>query len=179
MKNKTTPWTPEEDAALAAAVLDNVSPARLTVRLHRSQAAIKRRQRELGLTGKRRMIESEMPGSAIEPAILARRFLHACKSGDLQQVMNLYDADATLECACSAQAVYAGIGAIGQYWAPKIAAQHPQAFSLLEADRDGESLRFDDRSYEGKPVRMYLRVNASGKIVSSACAPLRCNSIAA
>ena len=51
MKTKNTAWTAEEDAALERAVRDKVSPARLSVRLRRSEGTIKRRMRELNLVG--------------------------------------------------------------------------------------------------------------------------------
>lgn len=179
MKNKTTAWTSEEDAALAAAIKAKVSPARLTVRLQRSEAAIKRRLRELGLTGRRKSDGEQFLAPPIEPAILAKRFLDACKSGDVISLLDLYEASATLECACTSEAVYAGVEAIGEYWAPKIGSRNPNAFSLMSVRRAGGRILLDYLSYEGKPVRMYLTVEPSGKIGRSECGPVTCNSIAA
>ena len=179
MKNKTTAWTPEEDAALAVAIESKISPARLTVRLQRSEAAIKRRLRELGLTGRRKSDGEQFLAPSIEPAILAKRFLDACKSGSLFSLINLYEASATLECACTSEAVYAGVEAIGEYWAPKIGSRNPSAFSLVEVRKSGGRILLDYLSYEAKPVRMYLTVGPSGKISRSECGPRTCDSLAA
>jgi ParB-like chromosome segregation protein Spo0J len=54
MKTKNTEWLPEEDAELRKAVETKVSPARLSVRLKRSEVSIKRRLRDLGLAAKSR-----------------------------------------------------------------------------------------------------------------------------
>ena len=111
MKTKTTAWTAEEDAILAQAAKDKVSPARLSVRLTRSEGSIKRRMRDLGLAGKkcghRRSAQSEIHFVA-DPVIQAQLWLETCKSGDLRSLMHFYADDATLECACTGPAVYAG-----------------------------------------------------------------------
>lgn len=179
MKNKTTAWTTDEDAALAAAIRAKISPARLTVRLQRSEAAIKRRLRELGLTGRRKTDGEQFLAPLIEPAILAKRFLDACKSGDVISLLDLYEASATLQCACTREAVYAGVEAIEEYWAPKIGSRNPNAFSLVSVRKSGGRILLDYLSYEGKPVRMYLTVDPSGKIIHSECGPRSCDLIAA
>jgi len=63
MKTKTTPWTKEEDVLLAASIQENISLLRFSVRLHRSEAGIRRRMRELGLKGRKR--RSLLPPSEI------------------------------------------------------------------------------------------------------------------
>ena len=65
MKTKNTEWRPEEDAELAKAVDAKVSAARLSVRLKRSQASVKRRMRDLGLVGKKRTPRKETDATAV------------------------------------------------------------------------------------------------------------------
>lgn len=173
MKNKTTAWTAEEDAALAAALEDKISAARLTVRLQRSEAAIKRRMRDLGLSARRR--NAADPEQRIEPTLFATRLLQSCKAGDLVGLMLLYHTEATLECACTGDAIFAGSSAIQEYWAPKIGSRHPRAFSLLSAGAEDMGIRLDYLGYEGKPIRMHLSLDLKGKITRSACGPRSCN----
>lgn len=172
---RNTLWTPEEDAALATAVADNVSPPRLAVRLQRSLSSVKRRIRELGLTGDNRK-SGEI---RVDPLIQARRWMTAAKTGDLPGLIGLYSEDATLECACTGPAVYAGPGAIWEYWAQRLRSPAPLAFSLLKATRDDSRVVVDYLSYEAKPVRMFLSFSEDGKISRSECAPRSCYQSAA
>ena len=182
MKTKNTAWTAEEDAALERAVRDKVSPARLSVRLRRSEGTIKRRMRELNLVGKKRG-PREMAKSAIEvridPVMQARRWLDACRSGEIAVVMDFYNVEATLECACNGASVYAGAGAIQEYWSHKLQPMHPQAFMLRDVHAESDRVRVDYLSYEGKPVRIILSFDEFGKVVRSECGPVACNSLAA
>lgn len=174
MKTKTTEWKPEEDAALARAVRDKISTARLAVRLQRTEGSIKRRIRDLGLNGTAPKLESKT-----NPAIQARRFLAACRSKDLSAAMAFYAEDATLECACTGPAVYAGFTAIMQYWAPKIASNTPGAFSLVAVRSENDRVVLDYLSYEAKPVRMYISLDTIGLIAHSQCGPNVCTKQAA
>lgn len=174
VKTKNTPWTPAEDAALAQAIKDKVSPARLSVRLKRSGGSIKRRLRELGLAGTkrgpRRAAESEIHFK-FDPVIQAQLWLEACQSRDLQSVVQFYDCRATLECGCTDAAVYAGPTAISEYWGPKLRSTHPLRFSLESARLEADRVVVDYISFEGKPVRMFLAFDEAGKIVRSECGP--------
>lgn len=62
MKIKFTSWTAEDDAALAASVRANVSPMRMSIRLRRSLASVKRRIREMALEDA--SLQSKNSGSA-------------------------------------------------------------------------------------------------------------------
>ncbi len=180
MKTKNTAWTAAEDAALAEAVKDNVSPARLSVRLQRAEASIKRRMRELGLAGKRRgarVVTKASTQAPIDPMVLVKRWLETCRSGDLSSLIELYESDATLECACTGPAVYAGQEAIQQYWAPKLRSSTPRRFSLLGAQVVNGRVAVDYLGYEAKPVTMHLLLNDAGKIVQSECGPRSFNTL--
>lgn len=174
MKTKTTAWTAEEDAALAQAAIENVSAERLCVRLKRSVSSIKRRMRELGLRGQRRGPREAAQSNIqirIDPITQVRGWLDACKSGDLRALLGSYHEDATLECACTGPAVYAGFAAILEYWAPKLRSKEPHRFSLTGVKMENEQVVVDYLSYEGKPVRMTLSFDAMGKIIHAECRP--------
>jgi hypothetical protein len=178
IKKKNTPWSAEEEAMLAQAVVEKISPARLCVRLQRSEASIKRRMRELGLAGQRRAL-AEVARSQIEvrldPRMQANRLLHACRARNLVELSELYAEDAMLECACAGPAIYAGATAISEYWSPKISTAAEDGFSLVDLHMDNNGrVVVDYLSYEAKPVRMFLSFDAAGKIVRSECGPRRC-----
>jgi hypothetical protein len=164
---KNTFWTPDEDALLAKAVEDNVSPLRLAARLQRSLNSVKRRIRELGLTGDNR----KPVGFRIDPLIQVRRWMTMAKAGDLTGLVGMYSEDATLECGCTSQAAYVGSGAIWEYWAPKLQSAVPLAFSLVKATRDDPRVVVEYLGYEAKPITMILTFDATGKIARSECAP--------
>jgi hypothetical protein len=166
MKNKTTTWTAEEDAVLVQGAANNISAERLSVRLRRSVGSIKRRMRQLQLVGRARI--SEEPGPA--QVELVRQWIRSCQQGDLFALLRLYAPSATLECACSGQAVYAGL-AIAEYWQPKLESRHPHRFTLESARVQRDRVTIDYLSYEAKPVRMFLDIDADGKISHSACGP--------
>lgn len=111
--------------------------------------------------------------------LLVRQFLQACAAGDLRGLMSLYHSEATLECACSGQAVFAGTGAIQEYWMPKIGSRTPRAFSFISSRTENGQTTLDYLSYEGKPVRMQLSIDVAGKIARSDCGPRTCTSLAA
>ena len=174
MKTKNSAWTAEEDADLATAARESVSPARLSVRLHRSVGSIKRRMRELGLAGTRRGPREATQSSIripVDPMTQVEGWLAACKSGDPLALMAFYGEDATLECACTGPAVYAGFAAILEYWSPKLRSKEPRRFSLTGAKIEEERIVVDYLSYEGKPVRMTLSFDVRGKIIHSECGP--------
>ena len=185
MKSKNTPWTAAEEIALAEAVQNKISPLRLSVRLHRSEASIKRRMRELGLAGKRRgpriSPDASLPPidvPAIDLGAAASKWLLTCRARDLSGLLDFYRPEATLECLCTGAAVYGGHLAIQEYWAPKLRSTHPLAFtaigSLQGAD---ERVVIDFLSYEARPVRMSLSFDRAGKIIHSKCGPAACGSV--
>jgi hypothetical protein len=182
MKYRNNPWTADEEAILARAAEEKVSPARLSVRLKRSEGSIKRKMRELGLAGTkrgpRRAVLSEIQ-FVIDPLVQTQLWLEACRLGDLRSAMHFYLPEATLECSCSGAAVYAGSAAIQEYWAPKLRSMHPLRFTLEAARVQDGGIFVDYLSYEGRPVRMHLTFNEEGRILRSECAPRTCDRLAA
>jgi hypothetical protein len=129
--------------------------------------------RDLGLAGRRR------DPHHFELQALLGTWLEACRAGARVKLLSLYDQEASLECACSGPAIYAGVGAIQEYWSPKLDSNHPQRFLLERLHLDGERIVVDYLSFEGKPVRMFLTLNEKGKIARSECGPRDCSKIAA
>jgi hypothetical protein len=175
MKTKNTAWTTDEDTLLAQAARDKISPARLSVRLRRSEGSIKRRMRELGLAGKKRAASGDIRVE-LDLTVQATRWLESCRSGDLTELMEFYDPGATLECGCMGTAVYAGAAAISEYWAPRLRVAGPDAFALREIRSENGRIVIEYTSYETMPVRMYMSFDGIGKIVRSECGPSGCKS---
>ena len=174
MKTKNAPWTIEEETILAEAMRENVSPTRLAVRLQRSVHAVKRRLRELGLAGQRRGPRRASKSAirfSVDPILQIERWLEACKSGDIDSCLNYYAIEATLECACSGPAVYAGRAAIQEYWTQKLRSNAPGKFSLVRSSQENDRVVIDYLSYEAKPVRMYVSFDETGAIVHAKCGP--------
>jgi hypothetical protein len=110
----------------------------------------------------------------MDPLAVVVDWLDACRARCLNQLLNFYDAAATLECGCTGPYVYRGRAELANYWSGRLTAAVPDAFRLtniLPGDEPG-SVMLDYASYEGKPVRMYFRFTPSGKIAATVCGPL-------
>jgi hypothetical protein len=168
---KNSPWTPEEEKVLWDAVERKISAARVSVRLHRSEASVKRRMRELGLIGNSRNLRKPLDTDVSARAL---NWLEACRSRDLSRVMTFYRSDATLECRCLGPTTYAGLGAIQHYWEPKLKSALPAAFTLQQVRFDREQILLDYLSFEAKPIRAYMAFDDIGRIARSECGPRGC-----
>ena len=87
----------------------------------------------------------------LDPLVVVGNWLDACRWGELDALLNLYDERATLECDCERLSL---------------------AFSLNDVALTADGVRLDYQSYEGKPVRMHFRFGPSGKILHTSCGPL-------
>jgi hypothetical protein len=109
-----------------------------------------------------------------DPRAVIGDWLDACRWGELDALLNLYDERATLECDCEHVSL-TGRKRIAAYWAPKLESKAVLAFSHNDIALTADGVRLDYGSYEGKPVRIHFRFSLSGKIVHTSCAPsLRC-----
>jgi hypothetical protein len=116
-----------------------------------------------------------------DPIAMVVDWLDACRSRRLSELLDLYDAAATLECGCNGPYIYRGRHELARYWSSRLAAAVPDAFRLtniLPGDEPGSAV-LDYTSYEGKPVRMYFQFTPSGKIAAAICGPLDQSSKAA
>ena len=97
-------------------------------------------------------------------------WLDACRSGNLETLLDFYAESASLECACEGAGI-SGRSALAAYWRPKLSGALPGAFSLEEITPHGEGVLLDYRGFAGKPVRIAFTFDAQGKISRTACEP--------
>jgi len=97
-------------------------------------------------------------------------WLDACRSRNLEALLDFYAENASLECVCE-RAGLSGRSALAAYWRPKLAGASPDAFSLEEITPQGEDVVLDYLGFEGKPVRLTFAFDARGKISHSRCEP--------
>ena len=98
-------------------------------------------------------------------------WLDACRRHDLGPLLDLYAADASLECACDGGNTYAGRAALESYWRPRLEAFSPDAFGLEEIAPSSDGVVLDYLNSEGKPVRIVFSFDSAGKILQTRCGP--------
>ncbi|OKO88016.1 hypothetical protein AC629_11525 [Bradyrhizobium sp. NAS80.1] len=98
-------------------------------------------------------------------------WLDACRRGDLNALLDLYDERAVMECGCEGVTL-TGRNSIAAYWAPKLESKRVTAFNLDAVVLTGHGVQIDYQSYEGKPVRFYFRFGSSNEIIYTSCGPL-------
>jgi hypothetical protein len=109
-----------------------------------------------------------------DPLAVVGDWLDACRWGELDALLALYDERATLECDCERVSL-TGRKWIAAYWAPKLESKLVLAFSLNDIALTADGVRLDYQSDEGEPVRIHFRFGPSGKILQTSCGPLvRC-----
>jgi FixJ family two-component response regulator len=101
-------------------------------------------------------------------------WLEACRSGQLNALLNLYEERATLICDCD------GIDLVGRnpmtvYWKSKLERRVASAFTLEDVTLIGDAIQVDCQGCKGKPVRFHFRFSPSGKIIYTKCGPLPCS----
>jgi hypothetical protein len=98
-------------------------------------------------------------------------WIDACKQRRLDDLLDLYDVAATVEC-CEGGS-FRGRSEMEGYWRPRLARARSGAFEIdvLMPDKDGVTL--DYRGYDGLPVRTHFRFTSTGKISLTACVPIR------
>lgn len=107
-----------------------------------------------------------------DPLAIIVDWLDACRSGNLSDVLDLYDDQATLECSCEGLTL-SGRAALSIYWASKLRNELPTAFTLDDLMVTGDGVRVDYRNGKGKPIRARFRFNAAGKIIYTNCGPIQ------
>ena len=105
-----------------------------------------------------------------DPIAMVVDWLDACRKRDLAGLLDLYAADASLECACDGISIQ-GRNALEGYWRPRLEAFVPTAFGIEEIAPTGGGVTLDYSSYEGKPVRMGFSFSPDGKIRQTRCGP--------
>jgi hypothetical protein len=97
-----------------------------------------------------------------DPLAVVVDWLDACRWGELDALLDLYDGRATLQCGCE-HVRLTGRKWIAAYWAPKLESKAVLAFSLNDLALSADGARLDYQSDEGKPVRMQFRFRSLGQ----------------
>ena len=105
-----------------------------------------------------------------DPIATVVDWLDACRKRDLAALLDLYAADASLECACDGISIL-GRSALEGYWRPRLEVFAPTAFGIEEIAPSAEGVTLDCSSHEGKPVRMGFSFTSDGKIRQTRCWP--------
>jgi hypothetical protein len=77
-----------------------------------------------------------------DPLAVVVDWLDACRWGELDGLLNLYDERATLECNCERVSL-TGRKWIAAYWAPKLESKAVLAFSLNDMSLTADGVRVD------------------------------------
>jgi hypothetical protein len=101
-------------------------------------------------------------------------WLDACRSGQLNALLNLYEERATLICDCDGIDLV-GRNSIAVYWKCKLESKAASAFTLGGMILIGDEIQVDCQSCKGKPVRVHFRFSPSGKILHTKFGPLPCS----
>jgi hypothetical protein len=105
-----------------------------------------------------------------DPIAVVVDWLDTCRKRDLAALLDFYDSEAGLECACEDISIR-GHGALAAYWRPRLDAFVPTAFGLEEIAPTTDGVVLDYSSFEGKPVRIVFNFLPDGKIRQTRCGP--------
>ena len=98
-------------------------------------------------------------------------WIDACKQRRLDDLLNFYDATATVEC-CEGGS-FRGRSEMERYWRPRLAGAVTGAFEIDALFPEADGVTLDYRGYDGVPVRTHFSFTSTGKISLTACAPIR------
>ena len=113
----------------------------------------------------------DRPRERFDRLAVAVDWLDACRQGDLEGLLGLYDERTTLKCDCEG-VVLTGHQSLSAYWAPKLESKLASAFIPDNMTSTSDGVLVDYQNYEGKPVRMHFNFTPSGKIAHAKCSPL-------
>jgi len=112
-----------------------------------------------------------MSNYVFDPVAVVVDWLDACRARRLSDLLDLYDAKASLRCAC--EGLYQGREALTRYWSTRLERAVPHAFSLTDIAPDDDGIKpgvsLDYVAYDGKPLRIRFQFTETGKIAASAC----------
>ena len=117
------------------------------------------------------MGEASMSNFVFDPVAVVVDWLDACKARRLDDLLDLYDAKASLRCAC--EGLHQGREELTRYWSGRLerAVLHAFAITDLAADEDGvkPGIALDYVAYDGNPVQIRFQFTETGKIAASFC----------
>lgn len=97
--------------------------------------------------------------------------IDACKRRRLDDLLNLYDAEAIVDC-CEG-GTFRGRSEIERYWRPRPDRAPATAFEISAITTQPAGVMLDYREYDGVPVRAHFRFTDAGKISLTACEPIK------
>ena len=98
-------------------------------------------------------------------------WIDACKQRRLDDLLDLYDAAAIVEC-CEGGS-FRGRSEMERDWRPRLARAGAGAFEIDALFPEVDGVTLDYRGYDGVPVRTQFRFSSTGKISLTACMPIR------
>jgi hypothetical protein len=111
-----------------------------------------------------------------DPLAVVVAWLYFCRARRLEDLLDLYDARGSLECACAGPYIYQGREDIARYWSPRLEKAVPRAFRLTEltpaSSNDSPRIVLDYIAYDGKPARVRFLFTKAGKIAQTICTPV-------
>ena len=114
-----------------------------------------------------------MSDYVFDPVAVVVDWLDACRTRRLGDLLDLYDPNASLRCAC--EGLHHGREELNHYWSTRLKRAVPHAFSLTDVAPDEDGIRpgvtLDYVAYDGRPVHIRFQFTETGKIAASACRP--------
>lgn len=101
-------------------------------------------------------------------------WLDACRAGQLNALLNLYEERATLICDCD-RVNLIGRNSIAIYMKSKLENRATSAFTRAGMTITDDEIQVDCQGCKGKPVHVRFRLSPSGKILHTRFAPLPCS----
>ena len=98
-------------------------------------------------------------------------WLNACRSGQLNALLDLYEKRATLICDCDGISLV-GRNSLAIYWKSKLESKVACAFALDDIVPTGDDILVDCQSCKGRPVRIHFQFGSLGRILQTHFVPL-------
>jgi hypothetical protein len=114
---------------------------------------------------------SDLPHDFDQIAVVVD-WLDACRTQNLDMLLDLYAGDASLECTCDGRKMHNGRAELETYWRPRLNKLSSKAFGLDAIAPVADGVMLDCLSFEGKPVRIFFQFDSVGKISLARCGPL-------
>jgi len=98
-------------------------------------------------------------------------WVDACRRGDLAALLDLYTADAELECTCNGKHSYRGRSELEAFWRPLLSTFSSVRFGLEEIKPVPHGVDLEYSVAGALRIRASFRFSPEGKIHSTLCVP--------
>jgi ketosteroid isomerase-like protein len=105
-----------------------------------------------------------------DPLAIVVDWLDACRVGDLDALLDMYDERATVECGCEKVSL-TGRASLSAYWSSRLERRSLGAFALEDMAVTQDGVMVDYRDYASNSVRIHFRFNSTGQIMHTNCGP--------